>query len=58
MTLDAERLGQSKADLAATLRALRKGAGLSQVRLAQRCAMPQSKISKIERPRSHRVWST
>ncbi|MEU6506603.1 helix-turn-helix transcriptional regulator [Streptomyces sp. NPDC046942] len=48
MTLDPEQLGQSKADLAETLRALRKRAGLSQVRLAKRCNVSQSKISKIE----------
>ncbi|MFF4542774.1 helix-turn-helix domain-containing protein [Streptomyces sp. NPDC001406] len=48
MTLDAEQLGQSKADLAETLRTLRKRAGLSQVRLAKRCNVSQSKISKIE----------
>ncbi|MGW2419246.1 helix-turn-helix domain-containing protein [Streptomyces sp. NPDC001709] len=48
MTLDPEQLGQSKADLAETLRTLRKRAGLSQVRLAVRCNMSQSKISKIE----------
>ncbi|GHD99496.1 helix-turn-helix domain-containing protein [Streptomyces alanosinicus] len=48
MTLDPERLGESKADLAETLRTLRKRAGLSQVRLAKRCNVSQSKISKIE----------
>lgn len=48
MTFDAEQLGQSKADLAETVRALRKRAGLSQVRLARRCNVSQSKISKIE----------
>ncbi|MGW1001568.1 helix-turn-helix domain-containing protein [Streptomyces sp. NPDC002520] len=48
MTLDPEQLGQSKADLAETLRAMRKRAGLSQVRLARRCNVSQSKISKIE----------
>ncbi|WP_406445084.1 helix-turn-helix domain-containing protein [Streptomyces sp. NBC_01613] len=48
MTLDPEQLGQSKADLAETLRTLRKRAGLSQVRLARRCNVSQSKISKIE----------
>ncbi|MFI8235790.1 helix-turn-helix domain-containing protein [Streptomyces sp. NPDC085866] len=48
MTLEPEQLGQSKADLAETLRTLRKRAGLSQVRLAQRCNVSQSKISKIE----------
>ncbi|MER6069415.1 helix-turn-helix transcriptional regulator [Streptomyces sp. NPDC001817] len=48
MTFDPEQLGQSKSDLAETLRTLRKRAGLSQVRLAKRCNMSQSKISKIE----------
>ncbi|MEY9940710.1 helix-turn-helix domain-containing protein [Streptacidiphilus sp. MAP5-3] len=48
MTLDPEQLGQSKADLAETLRSLRQRAGLSGVRLAQRCNMSQSKISKME----------
>ncbi|MFC1437792.1 helix-turn-helix transcriptional regulator [Streptacidiphilus sp. N1-10] len=48
MTLDPEQLGQSKADLAETLRTLRRRAGLSGVRLANRCNMSQSKISKIE----------
>ncbi|MEV5877886.1 helix-turn-helix transcriptional regulator [Streptomyces sp. NPDC052101] len=48
MALDPEQLGQSKADLAETLRTMRKRAGLSQVRLALRCNMSQSKISKIE----------
>lgn len=48
MTLDPEQLGESKADLAETLRTLRKRAGLSQVRLAGRCNVSQSKISKIE----------
>ncbi|TDU04752.1 helix-turn-helix protein [Streptomyces sp. 846.5] len=41
-------MGQSKTDLASTLRELRKRAGLTGDRLAQRCAMSQSKISKIE----------
>ncbi|MFJ6725692.1 helix-turn-helix domain-containing protein [Streptomyces sp. NPDC091281] len=48
MTLEPERLGRSKADLAETLRDLRKRAGLTGDRLAKRCAMSQSKISKIE----------
>nr|WP_262928464.1 helix-turn-helix transcriptional regulator [Streptomyces sp. TRM68416] len=41
-------MGRSKADLAETLRDLRKRAGLTGDRLAKRCAMSQSKISKIE----------
>ncbi|MEU3053296.1 helix-turn-helix domain-containing protein [Streptomyces griseus] len=48
MTLEPEQLGRSKADLAQTLRDLRKRAGLTGDRLAKRCAMSQSKISKIE----------
>ncbi|MEU7419682.1 helix-turn-helix domain-containing protein [Streptomyces antibioticus] len=48
MTLEPEQLGRSKADLAETLRDLRKRAGLTGDRLAKRCAMSQSKISKIE----------
>lgn len=39
---------QSRTDLAGTLRKLRKAAGLSGERLAARCAMSQSKISRIE----------
>lgn len=48
MTLEPDQLGQSKADLAETLRDLRKRVGLTGDRLAKRCAMSQSKISKIE----------
>ncbi|WP_030408426.1 helix-turn-helix domain-containing protein [Streptomyces albus] len=48
MTFDPEQLGLAKADLAETLRALRKRAGLTGDRLARRCSMSQSKISKIE----------
>lgn len=51
MTLEPEQLGRSKNDLAETLRALRKRAGLTGDRLARRCAMSQSKISKIETAR-------
>jgi transcriptional regulator with XRE-family HTH domain len=46
--LEPEELGQHKDDLAATLRDLRKQAKLTGERLAVRCAMSQSKISKIE----------
>ena len=46
--LEPEELGQHKDDLAATLRDLRKQAKLTGERLAIRCAMSQSKISKIE----------
>ncbi|MFJ6984968.1 MULTISPECIES: helix-turn-helix domain-containing protein [unclassified Streptomyces] len=52
MTLEPEQLGRSKADLAATLRDLRKRAGLTGDRLGKRCAMSQSKISKIETGRT------
>lgn len=41
-------LGRQKDGLAATLRELRKHAGLTGERLGARCAMSQSKISKIE----------
>jgi transcriptional regulator with XRE-family HTH domain len=46
--LEPEALGRHKDDLAAMLRDLRKRAGLTGERLAARCAMSQSKISKIE----------
>lgn len=52
MALNPEALGQSRSDLAETLRDLRKRAGLSGDRLAKRCAMSQSKISKIETGRT------
>jgi transcriptional regulator with XRE-family HTH domain len=52
VTLDPEQLSQSKADLAETLRTLRQRVGLSGVRLAERCNMSQSKISKIETGRT------
>ncbi|MFE3520567.1 helix-turn-helix domain-containing protein [Streptomyces sp. NPDC059161] len=48
MTYDPEQLGQSKADLAETLRAMRKRASRTQVWLAQRCNMSQTKLSNIE----------
>lgn len=48
MTFDPDGLGRSKQDLAETIRALRKRAGLSGERLARCCNMSQSKISKIE----------
>ncbi|TJZ50367.1 helix-turn-helix domain-containing protein [Streptomyces piniterrae] len=48
MTYDPGQLGQSKADLAETLRAMRKRAGRTQVWLAQRCNMSQTKLSNIE----------
>ncbi|MGW2721865.1 helix-turn-helix domain-containing protein [Streptomyces sp. NPDC001492] len=48
MTFEPEQLGQSINDLAQTLRELRKRAGLTGDRLARRCNMPQSQISKFE----------
>ncbi|MFI6626179.1 helix-turn-helix domain-containing protein [Streptomyces sp. NPDC050528] len=48
MTFDPEQLGQSRTDLAETLRELRKRAGLTGDRLARRCNMSQSQISKFE----------
>ncbi|MFD0317052.1 helix-turn-helix domain-containing protein [Streptomyces flavalbus] len=48
MTFEPEELGQSRADLAETLKTLRKRTGITQTRLAQRCAMSQTKISNIE----------
>ncbi|MER5888568.1 helix-turn-helix transcriptional regulator [Streptomyces sp. NPDC001941] len=48
MTLEPERLGQSRSDLAEALRTERKRAGLSQTALARRCNMSQTKISNIE----------
>ncbi|MEV1046693.1 helix-turn-helix transcriptional regulator [Streptomyces sp. NPDC049916] len=48
MTLNPEELGQSKADLAETLKGLRKRAGITQTRLAQRCNLSQTKVSNIE----------
>ncbi|MFB7905650.1 helix-turn-helix domain-containing protein [Kitasatospora sp. NPDC056076] len=52
MTLQPEQLGQSKQELAAALKELRKRAGLSGARLAARCNMSQSKISRIENGKS------
>ncbi|MBT2403779.1 MULTISPECIES: helix-turn-helix transcriptional regulator [unclassified Streptomyces] len=48
MTFEPEQLGQSKTDLAEKLRELRKAAGLTGDRLAKRCNMSQSQISKFE----------
>ncbi len=48
MTFEPEQLGRSAQELAATLRKLRKQAGLSGDRLAARCNMSQSKVSRIE----------
>ncbi|MFE4514539.1 helix-turn-helix domain-containing protein [Kitasatospora sp. NPDC056783] len=52
MTLHPEQLGHSKQELAATLKELRQRAGLSGARLAARCNMSQSKISRIENGKS------
>jgi len=51
VTLEAEQLGQSSQELSLKLRELRKQAGLSGVRLAVRCNMSQSKVSRIENGR-------
>ncbi|MDQ0793737.1 helix-turn-helix transcriptional regulator [Streptomyces sp. B1I3] len=48
MTFEAEQLGDSGTELASLLRELRKRAGLSGDRLAARCNMSQSKVSRIE----------
>ncbi len=48
MSVEPEELGQSGEELAALLKAVRKRSGLSGVRLAARCNMSQSKISRIE----------
>ncbi|MFJ5301472.1 helix-turn-helix domain-containing protein [Streptomyces sp. NPDC088350] len=48
MTFEPEEMGQSKADLAETLKMLRKRAGITQTRLARLCNMSQTKISNIE----------
>ncbi|MEV3875424.1 helix-turn-helix transcriptional regulator [Streptomyces sp. NPDC049906] len=48
MTLDPDQLGQSKADLAETLRSMRRRARRTQVWLAQRCNISQTKLSNIE----------
>lgn len=48
MAIEPEQLGQSGLELAAMLKQLRKQAGLSGARLAARCNMSQSKISRIE----------
>jgi transcriptional regulator with XRE-family HTH domain len=50
--LEPDRLSQDRHELAAGLRALRRAAGLSGERLAARCAMSQTKISRIETGRA------
>ena len=48
MSIEPDRIWANRRDLAAALRELRLAAGLSGERLAVRCAMSQSKISRIE----------
>lgn len=48
MAIEPDELDRSGRELAAVLKHLRKQAGLSGVRLAARCNMSQSKISRIE----------
>ncbi|MER8099629.1 helix-turn-helix transcriptional regulator [Kitasatospora sp. NPDC094016] len=48
MTLDPGRAGEQRRNLAAALKDLRRASGLSGERLAVRCGMSQSKISRIE----------
>ncbi|MFD4630473.1 helix-turn-helix domain-containing protein [Streptomyces sp. NPDC058284] len=48
MTFDPGQLGQSKTDLAAVLRTMRRRASRTQVWLAHRCSMSQTKLSNIE----------
>lgn len=48
MTFEPELLGQSRTDLAEKLRELRKRASLTGDRIARRCNMSQSQISKFE----------
>ncbi|WP_338015821.1 helix-turn-helix domain-containing protein [Kitasatospora sp. CB01950] len=52
VAIDPADLGRSKSDLARALKELRYQSGLSGDRLARRCGMTQSKISKIETGRS------
>ncbi|MFD9488137.1 helix-turn-helix domain-containing protein [Streptomyces sp. NPDC059991] len=51
MTFEPEQLGRSTEELAATLKGLRKAAGLSGDRLAKRMNISQSKVSRIENAR-------
>src|SRR4051794_1766958 len=46
--LDPENAAQDRCDLATALRDLRTASGLSGERLARRCGMSQSKVSRIE----------
>ncbi|MFI2029909.1 helix-turn-helix domain-containing protein [Streptomyces buecherae] len=52
MTFDPQQLGRPKQELAAVLKELRMRAGLTGDRLARRCNMSQSKISRIENGRA------
>ncbi|MFC5185209.1 helix-turn-helix domain-containing protein [Actinomadura harenae] len=52
VTLDPQRAGDDRQRLARALRDLRKASGLSGERLARRCNMSQSKISRIENGRA------
>ncbi|MFF0969706.1 helix-turn-helix domain-containing protein [Streptomyces sp. NPDC003703] len=52
VTFEAEQLGDSGTELASLLRDLRRQAGLSGERLAARCNMSQSKVSRIENGRT------
>jgi len=49
--LDPTRAGQDRQNLASALHDLRKASGLSGDRLARRCGMSQSKVSRIENGR-------
>lgn len=51
MKLNPEQAGQDRITLASALRTLRKASGLPGERLAARCGMSQSKISRIENGR-------
>lgn len=48
MTLDPTHAGRDRQDLASALHGLRKASGLSGDRLARRCGISQSKVSRIE----------
>ncbi|MFE7131388.1 helix-turn-helix domain-containing protein [Streptomyces sp. NPDC057638] len=52
MTIDPRRAGRDRLELAAALRELRRATGLSGERLAVRCGMSQSKVSRIETGRT------
>jgi transcriptional regulator with XRE-family HTH domain len=49
--LDPEQAGHDRQSLASALRDLRRASGLSGERLARRCHMSQSKVSRIENGR-------